>query len=36
MTVSRHHALQFWIYQAATYATFNLLDDAAILAFVFS
>jgi hypothetical protein len=26
----------FWVYQAATYVTFNVIDDAAMLAFVFS
>ncbi|MEY4435281.1 MAG: hypothetical protein RL175_236 [Pseudomonadota bacterium] len=26
----------FWIYQVATYITFNVIDDAAMLAFVLS
>ena len=26
----------FWVYQVATYVTFNVIDDAAMLAFVFS
>ena len=26
----------FWVYQAATYVTFNVIDDAALLAFAFS
>jgi hypothetical protein len=26
----------FWAYQIATYVTFNVIDDAAMLAFVFS
>jgi hypothetical protein len=26
----------FWAYQVATYVTFNVIDDAAMLAFVFS
>jgi len=26
----------FWVYQMATYVTFNVIDDAAMLAFVFS
>jgi hypothetical protein len=26
----------FWVYQVATYVTFNVIDDAAMLAFVLS
>ena len=26
----------FWVYQVATYVTFNVMDDAAMLAFAFS
>jgi hypothetical protein len=26
----------FWLYQLATYVTFHVMDDAAMLAFVFS
>jgi len=31
-----HERVLFWVYQVATYVTFNVIDDAAMLAFVFS
>jgi hypothetical protein len=41
--LTRHHnepapreRVLFWVYQVATYVTFNVIDDAAMLAFAFS
>jgi hypothetical protein len=31
-----HERVLFWVYQVATYVTLNVIDDAAMLAFVFS
>ena len=31
-----HERVLFWFYQLATYVTFNVIDDAAILAFLLS
>ena len=31
-----HERVLFWVYQVATYVTFNVIDDAAMLAIVFS
>jgi hypothetical protein len=34
-TLAPNEALVFWVYQLASYVTRNLMDDAAMLAFVF-
>jgi hypothetical protein len=31
-----HERVLFWFYQLATYVTFNVIDDAGILAFLLS